>query len=525
MKNIKILSLFLILISCSKFVQMTDDQYHEVIDSKGSEHLNLLFSHNINGETHPCGCRQFPLGGLPQVNGIIKSEEAKAPTIYVDTGDTFFETTIVPSFIKQSSEFKARKIAEALDEMNLKIFTPGDQDFSMGEEFLAEISNKHKFKFLISNSSNKMKIKHQKLIKIDSNGLSLFFIGVVYPELVRMEYRNLFKSPIPAIKEQMNIIKNKFSHIKNKKIIVMSHSGVDFDEKIAKNFSEIDWIIGSHSQSFLRFSIDVNKAQLVQVLSRNHHLGKISLALSSKSKDKYELLESRDEMKNLIKNNTMISWLDNFKTQLDKVHAKEQKGAQNFESEVKIPTYISCSDCHTKQLDFWQETSHSIAFSSLLDAKAANNPSCVKCHSVGHNQEGGFSSKDNIVKSAHENFDSEKYWQEFTQEVKVKHPIRKLKGKAIQKIAKHSLKRDIKLQVTDNYSNVQCLNCHNLNQEHPFGGSEAAKVTNFKSKCIQCHTQDQSPEWYQKDTKGLATSLNQKYFAKKLKEVSCPKIE
>lgn len=525
MKKLKLLSIFMLFVSCSKFVQMTDDQYHEVIDDKGSNHLNLLFSHNINGETHPCGCRQFPLGGIPQVNGIIKSEETKAPTVYVDSGDTFFETTIVPNFIKESAEFKARKIAEALDQMNLKIFTPGDQDFSMGEKFLVEIAEKHKFNFLISNSAENMKIKHQKLVRIDSNGLSLFFIGVVYPELMRVEYRSLFKAPLPAIKKQIDIIKTKFANIKNKKIIILSHSGVEFDKKIANRFSDVDWIIGSHSQSFLRYSIDSNKAQLVQVLSRNHHLGKIALALNSKTKDKYELIEVRDETKNLIEKNPMTAWLDNFKNQLDKVHAHEQKGVQGFESETKISTYISCSDCHTKQLDFWQGTSHSIAFSSLLDAKAANNPSCVKCHSVGHNQEGGFSSKDNIVKSSNDNFNAEKYWEEFTQEVKIKHPIRKLKGKTIRKIAKHSLKRDVALGVSDNYSNVQCLNCHDLNQEHPFGETPSVHENNFESKCIKCHTQDQSPEWYQKDTKGLATSLNQKYFAKKLKEVSCPKID
>lgn len=504
---------------------MTDDQYYEVIDQKGSNHLNLLFSHNINGETHPCGCRKFPLGGIPQVNGLIKSNANEAPTIYVDTGDTLFETTIVPSFIKQSAEFKARKIAQALDELNLKIFTPGDQDFSMGEEFLTEISEKHKFKFLISNSSESMKIKHEKLIRIESNGLSLFFIGVVYPELLKVEYRSLFQSPISAIKKQISIIKTQYKNVKNKKIIILSHSGVEFDKKIADASTDIDWIIGSHSQTFLRYSIDANQAQIVQVLSRNHHLGKIKLALNKNAKDKYELLEVRDETKNLIQNNKMISWLDQYKIQLDKVHAKEQMGSQGFESEVNIPTYISCSDCHTKQVDFWQGTSHSIAYSTLINSKAANNPSCIKCHSVGHNQDGGFSTKDNIVKSSHDNFDSKKYWEEFTQEIKIKHPVRKLAPKVIRKIAKHSLKRDVKLGITDNYSNVQCLNCHQQSQEHPFGESEVPSNSNFEASCVQCHTQDQSPEWYEKDTKGLATSLNQKYFAEKLKEVSCPKIE
>ncbi len=521
----KFLILLFSLLSCSKFVQLTDDQYYEVIDTKGNTHIDIMFSHNINGETHPCGCRQFPLGGMAQTYGIIASNSKKNPTIYIDTGDTFFETTIIPDFIKQSSEFKAKKIAEALDKLGLKIYTPGDQDFSLGEKFLIDISNKHKFKFLISNSSKKMKIKHQKLIRIDSNGTALFFIGVISPELLRNEYKELLVSPEESIKKQIQIINQKFSDVKNKKIILLSHSGIEYDKHLAEKFKDIEWIIGSHSQSFLRYSVDAGNAQIVQVLSRNHHLGKVSLALSKKAKDKYEIIEVRDETKDLVKNNIMLTWLNQFKSDLDKVHSTEQAGQQGFETDKRLPTYISCSQCHEKQVDFWQGTTHSMAYSTLLNANEAKNPSCIKCHSVGHNQEGGFSSQRNMIISEKESFNYKEYWNEFVKDINVKHPLRKQSSKYIRKIAKKSLKRDAKNQVTHNFSNVQCINCHDKLSEHPFDEDNEKVKPNFQAKCITCHTNDQSPEWYNKDVKGLATSLNQKYFAKKLKEVSCPKIE
>ena len=81
-----------------------------------------------------------------------------------------------------------------------------------------------------------------------------------------------------------------------------------------------------------------------------------------------------------------------------------------------------------------------------------------------------------------------------------------------------------KEKLTHKFANVQCLNCHQQAPDHPFDISDNEK-TSFESTCIKCHTSDQSPEWYEKDSKGLATSLNKEYFAKKLKEVSCPKIE
>ena len=76
----RLLLVLFLCISCSKFVELTDTKYHEEISQEGATGLSLFFSHNINGETHPCGCRQFPLGGMAQVNGILRSEEKKAPS-------------------------------------------------------------------------------------------------------------------------------------------------------------------------------------------------------------------------------------------------------------------------------------------------------------------------------------------------------------------------------------------------------------------------------------------------------------
>ena len=92
-------------------------------------------------------------------------------------------------------------------------------------------------------------------------------------------------------------------------------------------------------------------------------------------------------------------------------------------------------------------------------------------------------------------------------------------------MAKTWLKSDVKNGVTHNYANVQCLHCHSQNSDHPFSSDNVVKKIDLKAQCISCHNPDQSPSWYDKDSKGLATSLNAEYFAKKLKEVSCPKIE
>ena len=517
--------IFLLLSSCTQFVKFTDDDYLDEISSN-KDKIQIFFSHNINGETHPCGCRKFPLGGLSQINGLIKSKQCEYSTLYLDTGDTFFESTTVPSFLKQSSRFKAKKIAEALDLLGLKFMTPGDQDFALGESFLVEISKEFSFDFLISNASEKLKLPVKKMIQIKKDQKSLFFIGVLDPTLLKGSISSLFYSPSQAIKEQLTAINKIEPTPRLRTIILLSHSGLDTDQKLAKKFPKLDWIIGAHSQSYLRYTQDIGETKLAQVLSRNHYLGQIILPWDKSKKYEYKVLEARDETQKLINPNPMISWLQKFKTNYDKIQQEEQKSISLTYSptDKTIPTYVSCSDCHSKQVEFWQGTSHSLAYLTLVHEKANNNRACVKCHSVGFEQEGGFKSVRHIVRKDEKPVDLEAYLKELKNNLKVNHPIREQTSKQRALWAKKWLARDVKKGITANHANVQCLNCHNQDMEHPFDSGEVSKV-NYKNKCLSCHTRDQSPSWYDKDSKGLASSLNSKYFLQKLKEVSCPKIE
>lgn len=508
-----LLLLTLLCFGCSDFIKLTDSSYSDEIALKKDQQFSIIFSHNINGETHPCGCRKFPLGGLPQVYGQIKKLQTDHPLVYVDTGDTFFETPVIPEYNLKSARFKAEKLAEAMDELGLRIFLPGDQDFALGVEFLSALSNKHKFEFLISNANENLKIKHKKRIEIKVGKDKFVFVSLIDPTLLQPQYRNFFK---PIREEVEKIVKTLDPKDKN---ILLSHAGFDFDKKIAEKHKVFDWIIGAHSQTFLTEARLVNNTKIAQVLSRNHYLGELQFY----SKDDYELLEMRDEKKDLVKPNPMITWLDKFKTEYDEILAVEQTllGDQ-ISTDNRIPSYISCSQCHTKQVEFWQETAHSISFSTLIHAKASNNPSCVKCHSVGLNSPNGFSSKGNMIVSDKENFDSDRYWEELGSKVKFQHPVRELAGAKRKEIIQSWMKYDQEQNITHNYGNVQCLNCHNQDAEHPFSENIPVTAEDMQGKCLNCHSRDQSPEWYVKNEKGLATSLNEKYFADQLKKVACP---
>jgi hypothetical protein len=526
---LKLLASLLLLSSCTYFTKSTDDTYFEElsITNKKSE-LQILFSHNINGETHPCGCRHHPLGGLPQIAGAMYELRQQYPVLYVDTGDTFFPSSSIPESVSKSLSFKANEIASSLKKLGLKYFVPGDQDFAMGPHFLKQLVTKHEINVLVSNFTKKANIPHQKWARAKFADQDIFFIGVVHPSTMNEKYKDLFDNPYFGIQTALNEIKKDHGPLEKKKIFLLSHSGIDYDEAYAKKFKEIDWIIGAHSQSFLRYTVDVNKARIAQVLSRNHYLGKISIPSKPQAEEKYEIIEARDELSKKWKDNPFVPWLVEHKNKMDKIQKEEQTLLTTTTEVTKIQTATSCLDCHTKQGDFWKGTAHAISYHSLVNSNEHNNSACVGCHSLEYKNPKAFISTQHAVQfdsrtkiSQEEKF--KRYLKDLAPHFKKVKSIRALKPAQRRKLANKWFEIDEKHQVGYNYTNVQCLNCHNQTVDHPFDDEVNQKKTNYQNKCLSCHTQDQSPEWYNKDEKGIAKGLNKEYFAKKLKEISCPK--
>ena len=522
-----LITLFILtsLMGCQKFIKSLDNDYSDEISLKsGSDHVKIIFSHNINGETHPCGCRKFPLGGLPQVAGYMHKASQESTTLYVDTGDMLFQTAKLPPFYENSMTFTAKKLLEAQDLLKLKLFVPGELDFAKGEDFLAKVSNEHKFKFLIANLSDASKIKHHKWTSYNFGKRKVYFIGLVNPYIFFDMKNNNFTDPEKALKKTLSEIKTD-KH-ENKTIILLSHGGMDFDKRIAKNFPEINWIVGSHSQAFLKEPEVEKKTKIVQVLSRNHYLGVLNIPLNPEKEIKYDQIEVREGLENEFKDNPFIKWLENYKTELDKIQASEQKsiGSEETKNVLKANTYMDCMNCHMPQVEFWQKTSHSIAFKTLIQAKASNNPSCIKCHSLMFNDKRGFSSSDDIIQGHKlSEVDQKKYWDELTAHFKGIKSIRELTPDQRQKKAQAWHALDKKYELDYNFANVQCLNCHNQSASHVFDENPPAQINDYSVKCIECHTQDQSPDWYEENESGLATKLKLDYVKAKIKEISCPK--
>ncbi|MFZ4714127.1 MAG: multiheme c-type cytochrome [Bacteriovoracaceae bacterium] len=521
MKSFLLLSfLFASSLSCSRFVGMTDQEafQEKVVTESGKSSAIVHFSHNINGELYPCGCRHFPLGGLPQVAGALAKSRKENYVLYVDTGDTLFPSTVVPDALRDTLLYNAENLVQGLSSVGLKFFVPGDQDFAMGEDYLSKVSLKANFTFLVSNLVESSSIKHKKWATIELPHLTLYFIGLVDPSIYPGNVQHLFTNPEKALQDALAEIPDN----KNQKIFLLSHAGMDKDTEWAKKFPRINWVIGAHTQNFLREPYLEGTTKLVQTLSKNHYLGSIQMDLGS-GEESYNLVEIRDELKDELKPNPFSTFLDQHKAGLREVQTKEQSLLTNANPDQRSVTANNCFQCHADQNEFWQKTSHSNAFGTLLKGHEEKNTQCVGCHSLKFGEPTGFSKFDDMLvfKDKKNETRKDEYWKAYLAPFQKIHSVRSMKPEERSKVAKDISKLDQKFGVTHNYAGVQCLNCHDQTNSHPFDQtikiSKEAKKDQIKTNCMNCHTPDQSPEWYTKN------SLNESYFNQKYKTVSCPK--
>jgi cytochrome c554/c'-like protein len=105
-----------------------------------------------------------------------------------------------------------------------------------------------------------------------------------------------------------------------------------------------------------------------------------------------------------------------------------------------------CSQCHLNIHNDWAATLHARALVTLEEIGQGTNPDCLRCHTVGFGEEGGFQSR----------------------------------------------------ELTNSLAGVQCENCHGAAGEHANNASEESlrpKINISSAICGKCHTGVHQPNW------------------------------
>ena len=217
------------------------------------------------------------VGGVGSMTGYLNKYRTPN-SLVLNAGDDFQGTPI-------SNFTRGRSQIEIMNSYNIDAFVLGNHEFDYSQYSLDSALALAKFDYLSSNvymqSQNKLMGKPYVIKEV--NGVKFGIIGLTLPDL--------FETSLPAnvtdlvmlnvdsvLSVNINEVKSKGADV----VVLLSHSGLDEDKKIAEKFyADIDIIVGGHSHSTLFKPVRKNGVVIVQAGSYGRNLGKLDLKIDT----------------------------------------------------------------------------------------------------------------------------------------------------------------------------------------------------------------------------------------------------
>ncbi len=230
-----------------------------------NEKVVLIYSHNTNGVLENCNCPERSFGALEKRAAIIDSiRNVEKNVLLLDSGDIL---DIQPSRLLHDHVVQAYKY------MNYDYWTPGDQDFIEGGDFFINLLKGMPASLVSSNILYKGALIGEPYSVEKIGNLRLGITGTINDDLHKylesplnndFVFQNQYESLKPVIKELIE---------KTQYIILLSHSGIERDRRIADLYPEINLIIGGHSQTILTQPEKVGSTWITQVGESGYRIG------------------------------------------------------------------------------------------------------------------------------------------------------------------------------------------------------------------------------------------------------------
>ena len=186
---------------------------------------------------------------------VTAIEEAKGRSnnwILVDGGDQFQGTLFY-------NYYKGAAAAEMMNKMGYTAMTVGNHEFDDGPEVLKGFTETVNFPVLMSNAdiSGEQMLDGaiQKSVIIEQGGEKIGLIGLTpqdTDELASPGPNIVFTDPVEAVQGEVD----KMTAEGVNKIIVLSHSGLNVDKRVAAETTGVDVIVGGHDNQLMSNTIE-----------------------------------------------------------------------------------------------------------------------------------------------------------------------------------------------------------------------------------------------------------------------------
>jgi 2',3'-cyclic-nucleotide 2'-phosphodiesterase (5'-nucleotidase family) len=215
----------------------------------------------------------------------------------LDAGDLLFKKFSKPvaeDEVKMVSE-KASLILESFNLMGYDALGIGDDDLSLGKDFLMEMAKKARFPFLSSNiiDEGSGKLLFQPYLLKEAAGFRIGIFSLLSPDvfLSPSDPRRkglAFRDPVETAQAMIKELQPKTNLI-----ILLSHLSYPKDVELAQNTSGIQLIIGGHTGANLLYPPMIKNTYLLQTAPKGMYGARIDFNFSNNTFSFYNSTEKR----------------------------------------------------------------------------------------------------------------------------------------------------------------------------------------------------------------------------------------
>jgi 2',3'-cyclic-nucleotide 2'-phosphodiesterase (5'-nucleotidase family) len=228
---------------------------------------------------------------------VKELKENRKDVLVLDAGDLLFKKFTKPipeSDLKMVSE-KAQLILEGFNLMGYDALGIGDDDLTLGRDFLMEMAKKAQFPFLSSNIINEDsgKLLFQPYLLKEIAGMKIGIFSLFSPDLFTgpndLRKKGLvFRDPVETAQAMVRELQPKTDLI-----ILLSHLSYPKDVELAQNISGIHLIIGGHTGANLLYPPIIKNTYLLQTAPKGMYGARIDFTFNNNTFSFYNSTEKR----------------------------------------------------------------------------------------------------------------------------------------------------------------------------------------------------------------------------------------
>jgi len=346
----------------------------------GETEAMIVYSGPTHGMIEACGCDGNISGGLTKELTVVNwLREKGIPMLHVHPGDLF---------PYQKLPMKLKFVAEAASHMGYDAIGVGDQEFIGGLVRLRELAIQYQLPLLSENLRDPKggRIAPGHVIK-DLAGIKVGIFSVVgdqwylfdkdaFPEEIKIEPTR------EAIAKILEEFEGKVDFI-----VLLSHQDRSIDRKVAREFPQINLIVGGHDEKMITRPIRVGRTLILNAGVAGDYVGIVRLGIDTSGHVRIMAHEFGAAAGMVPKNEKL--------EEIYRRYIKESKVQPEIYSKNDPDLFQppkTCQPCHKKIYQKFMTTKHAQAWQILKKARRTEDRECWSCHAMGFGRKTGFKS-------------------------------------------------------------------------------------------------------------------------------------